>query len=157
MGELARCLNDRQRIGANLSVVTMSGWSRHMLWPDTRRTWVLTSPNLPRWEGCLVYPGQVLLEGTNISEGRGTTTPFEVCGAPYVNPAKLLAELEPFKLEGLRLRPVRFVPTFHKWRDKSCGGIYLHVTDPRAFEPRPHHCRAHHDDPPTVAERLCLA
>ena len=98
-----------------------------MLWPETGRKWVLTSPNLPRWEGCLVYPGQVLLEGTNVSEGRGTTTPFEVLGAPFVSPMKLLAGLEPFKLTGLHLRPVRFLPTFHKWRDKSCGGLYLHV------------------------------
>ena len=135
MGELAQWLNAEHKIGADLHVVKMSGWSRRMLWPETGRTWVLTSPNLPRWEGCLVYPGQVLLEGTNVSEGRGTTTPFEVLGAPFVSPMKLLAGLEPFKLTGLRLRPVRFLPTFHKWRDKSCGGLYLHVTDPATFQP----------------------
>jgi uncharacterized protein YbbC (DUF1343 family) len=135
MGELASWLNARHQIGAALTVVKMSGWSRHMLWPDTGRTWVSTSPNVPRFEGCLVYPGQVLLEGTNISEGRGTTTPFEVLGAPFIDPTKLLAELEPFKLAGLRLRPIRFLPTFHKWRGQSCGGFCLHVTDPRTFQP----------------------
>jgi uncharacterized protein YbbC (DUF1343 family) len=135
MGELARWLNARHRIGAELHVVTMTGWARRLLWPQTGRTWVLTSPNLPRCEGCLVYPGQVLLEGTNLSEGRGTTTPFEVCGAPFVNPTKLLAALEPFKLAGVRLRPIRFEPTFHKWRGKSCGGLYLHVTDAQSFRP----------------------
>jgi uncharacterized protein YbbC (DUF1343 family) len=135
MGELARWLNARHRIGADLHVVKLAGWSRRMLWPETGRTWVLTSPNLPRWEGCLVYPGQVLLEGTNLSEGRGTTTPFEACGAPFVAAAKLLAELRPFELAGLRLRPIRFEPTFHKWSGKSCGGLYLHVTDPPAFRP----------------------
>jgi uncharacterized protein YbbC (DUF1343 family) len=135
MGELARWLNARHRIGTDLHVVRMTGWARRMLWPETGRTWVPTSPNLPRWEGCLVYPGQVLLEGTNLSEGRGTTTPFEVCGAPFVSPPKLLAALEPFKLGGLRLRPIRFEPTFHKWTGKSCGGLYLHVTDPQAFRP----------------------
>jgi uncharacterized protein YbbC (DUF1343 family) len=135
MGELARWLNARHKIGADLHVVKMTGWARRMLWPETGRTWVLTSPNLPRWEGCLVYPGQVLLEGTNLSEGRGTTTPFEVFGAPFINPAKLLAELAPFQLTGLRLRPTRFEPTFHKWQGKSCGGLYLHVTDPQAFRP----------------------
>jgi uncharacterized protein YbbC (DUF1343 family) len=135
MGELAQWLNARHEIRADLSVVKMRGWSRRMLWPDTERTWVLTSPNLPRWEGCLVYPGEVLLEGTNLSEGRGTTTPFEVMGAPFVDPAKLLAELEPFKLTGLRLRPIRFLPTSQKWRDKSCGGLYVHVTEPRTFQP----------------------
>jgi uncharacterized protein YbbC (DUF1343 family) len=77
----------------------------------------------------------VLLEGTNLSEGRGTTTPFEALGAPSVIPMKLLAGLEPYKLTGLRLRPVRFLPTFHKWRDKSCGGLYAHVTDPPSFQP----------------------
>jgi uncharacterized protein YbbC (DUF1343 family) len=135
MGELARWLNARHKIGADLHVVKMTGWARRTLWPKTGRTWVLTSPNLPRWEGCLVYPGQVLLEGTNLSEGRGTTTPFEVFGAPFVSPAKLLAELAPFQLTGLRLRPIRFEPTFHKWQGKSCGGLYLHVTDPQAFRP----------------------
>jgi uncharacterized protein YbbC (DUF1343 family) len=135
MGEMARWLNARHEIRANLTVVTMDGWSRHMLWPDVGRTWVPTSPNLPRWEGCAVYPGQVLLEGTNISEGRGTTTPFEVCGAPFVSPTKLLAELGPFKLAGVHLRPIRFLPTFHKWRGQSCGGLYLHVTNPRTFQP----------------------
>ena len=103
MGELARWLNARHKIGADLLVVPMKGWSRRMFWPETGRVWVPTSPNLPRFEGCAVYPGQVLLEGTNLSEGRGTTTPFEVCGAPFVVPAKLLAALEPFKLAGLRL------------------------------------------------------
>jgi uncharacterized protein YbbC (DUF1343 family) len=135
MGELARWLNARHKIGADLRIVKMAGWSRRMLWLQTGRTWVLTSPNLPRWEGCLVYPGQVLLEGTNLSEGRGTTTPFEVFGAPFIDPMKLLAELKPFQMAGLRLRPIRFLPTFDKWQGKSCGGLYLHVTDPQAFRP----------------------
>jgi uncharacterized protein YbbC (DUF1343 family) len=135
MGELAGWLNAEHRIGAELSVVKLSGWSRRMLWPETGLVWVPTSPNLPRWEGCLVYPGQVLLEGTNVSEGRGTTTPFEVIGAPFISPHKLLSALEPFKLKGVHLRPVRFLPTFHKWTRESCGGLCLHVTDPAAFQP----------------------
>jgi uncharacterized protein YbbC (DUF1343 family) len=135
MGELARFLNDKHKIGADLHVVKMTGWERRMLWPQTGRTWVLPSPNLPRWEGCLVYPGQVLLEGTNLSEGRGTTTPFEGFGAPFITPRKLLGTLKPFNLAGLRLRPIRFTPTFDKWQGKSCGGLYLHVTDSKAFRP----------------------
>jgi uncharacterized protein YbbC (DUF1343 family) len=135
IGELARWLNVEHKIGADLHVVKMIGWSRRMLWPEAGRSWVLTSPNLPRWEGCLVYPGQVLLEATNVSEGRGTTTPFEVLGAPFVGPVKLQAGLEPFKLKGLRLRPIRFLPTFHKWRDKSCAGLNLHVIDASTFQP----------------------
>jgi uncharacterized protein YbbC (DUF1343 family) len=135
IGELARRLNAKHQIRADLHVVPMTGWERRMLWPQTGRTWVLTSPNLPRWEGCLVYPGQVLLEGTNLSEGRGTTTPFEAFGAPFVSPLKLLEALKPFQLAGLHLRPIRFTPTFDKWQGKSCGGLYLHVTDPQAFRP----------------------
>jgi uncharacterized protein YbbC (DUF1343 family) len=135
MAELAGWLNARHKIGARLHVVMMTGWSRRMLLPDTGRAWVSTSPNLPRWEGCLVYPGQVLLEGTNLSEGRGTTTPFEVFGAPFINPLMLLAELARYQLTGLKLRPIRFEPTFHKWHGKSCGGLCLHVTDPQVFRP----------------------
>ena len=135
MGELARWLNVREKIGATVEVVKMTGWKRRMTWPETGRTWVPTSPNLPRYEGCTVYPGQVLLEGTKLSEGRGTTTPFEVFGAPFLRPAKLLEELTPFKLTGVKLRPIRFEPTFHKWRGKSCGGLYLHVTDETTFRP----------------------
>jgi uncharacterized protein YbbC (DUF1343 family) len=135
MGELARWLNATHKIGAVLEVVKMSGWKRSLLWPETGRTWVPTSPNLPHYEGCLVYPGQVLLEGTNLSEGRGTTTPFEVFGAPFINATALLEGLGPFKLAGVRLRPIRFAPTFHKWQGKSCGGLYLHVTDRQAFRP----------------------
>jgi uncharacterized protein YbbC (DUF1343 family) len=135
MGEMARWLNARHKINADLHVVKMTGWKRQMLWPQTGRTWVLPSPNLPRWEGCLVYPGQVLLEGTNLSEGRGTTTPFEVFGAPFIDPPKLLAELKPFQLAGMRLRPIRFLPTFDKWQGMSCGGSYLHITDAQKFRP----------------------
>src|SRR5262245_59525108 len=90
---------------------------------------------MPRYEGAQVYPGQVLLEGTNLSEGRGTTTPFEVFGAPFIRPSRLLDALEPFGLAGVRLRPIRFEPTFHKWKGKSCGGLYLHVTDMASFRP----------------------
>jgi uncharacterized protein YbbC (DUF1343 family) len=135
MGELARWLSARHKLNADLHVVKMTGWKRHMLWPQTGRTWVLPSPNLPRWESCLVYPGQVLLEGTNLSEGRGTTTPFEVFGAPFIDPLKLLDILKRFQLAGLRLRPIRFLPTFDKWQGKSCGGLFLHVTDVQKFRP----------------------
>jgi uncharacterized protein YbbC (DUF1343 family) len=77
----------------------------------------------------------VLLEGTNLSEGRGTTTPFEICGAPYVDPYQLRDALAPFELPGVAFRPIRFEPTFHKWKGQSCGGLFLHVTDSEAFRP----------------------
>jgi uncharacterized protein YbbC (DUF1343 family) len=135
LGELARWCNDSMAIGADVHVVAMHGWHRGMLWPATGRAWVPPSPNLPRHEGALVYPGQVLLEGTNLSEGRGTTTPFEQCGAPFVDPWQLLALLAARPLPGVALRPVRFEPTFQKWHGQACGGLFLHVTDAAAFRP----------------------
>lgn len=132
LGELAWLLNHEQQIGAELHTVRMDGWRRDMLFADTGRTWVAPSPNMPRVETTLVYPGQVLLEGTNLSEGRGTTLPFEVVGAPFLDPHRLMRELSDFELPGLQLRPIRFVPTFDKWCGQSCGGVALHITDARA-------------------------
>ena len=106
-----------------------------MTWRDTARAWIPPSPNLPRIEGVDVYCGQVLLEGTNLSEGRGTTTPFEVCGAPFVDPHRLCDALAEQALPGVVFRPVRFEPTFQKWHGQSCGGVFLHVTDRAAFRP----------------------
>jgi uncharacterized protein YbbC (DUF1343 family) len=106
-----------------------------MTWADTERTWIAPSPNLARLEAVLLYPGQVLLEGTNLSEGRGTTTPFEVVGAPFIDPDGLSQALLDWHLPGVSFRPVRFRPTFDKWTGESCGGVYLHVIDPLAFQP----------------------
>jgi len=133
LGELARLMN--RDVRADLTVVAMQGYRRDMTWADTGRTWVPTSPNLPRLEGAIVYPGQVLLEGTNLSEGRGTTTPFELCGAPFIDPERLGGALEDLDLPGVVCRPYRFEPTFHKFAGKSCGGVFLHVTDVRRFRP----------------------
>jgi uncharacterized protein YbbC (DUF1343 family) len=135
LGELARVLDDLMGIGADVHVVTMQGWRRAMLWPDTGRAWLPPSPNLPRWESSLVYPGQVLLEGTNLSEGRGTTTPFEQFGAPWLDPWQLMPFLVPRHLAGCALRPVTFEPTFQKWQGQTCHGLFVHVTDPAAFRP----------------------
>jgi uncharacterized protein YbbC (DUF1343 family) len=135
MGEMTLCLNELMGIGAEVEVVRMNGWQRSMLWPETRRAWVPPSPNLPRIEAALVYPGQVLLEGTNLSEGRGTTTPFELFGAPWLDPHRLLAALDPIDMPGVTLRPLRFCPGFHKFQGQSCGGLFLHVTDPGNYRP----------------------
>ena len=132
LGELARLLNHEQQIGAELHVVPMSGWRREMLFSETGRSWVAPSPNMPRVETTWLYPGQVLLEGTNLSEGRGTTLPFEMIGAPFIEPHRLARELAEFELPGLIARPIRFTPTFDKWRGESCGGVALHVADARA-------------------------
>jgi uncharacterized protein YbbC (DUF1343 family) len=132
LGELALLVNAEQKIGATLHVMTMQAWRREMLFDQTGLPGVWPSPNMPRVSTALVYPGQVLLEGTNLSEGRGTTLPFEIVGAPFVDPQRLFNELEPLALPGLRLRPVRFVPTFDKWQGESCGGVAIHITDPTA-------------------------
>ena len=135
LGELARLIDHERAIGADLRVVAMPGYSRSMLWSDLGLAWVPTSPNMPRFETAQVYPGQVLLEGTNLSEGRGTTTPFEIFGAPWLDPQSLLRTLERFELEGCQLRPIRFEPTFHKFAKAGCGGLFVHVTDARRFRP----------------------
>jgi uncharacterized protein YbbC (DUF1343 family) len=135
LGELLRLINTEHGIGTDLHVMPMAGWTRPLLWPDLGRPWVLPSPNVPRIEGVQTYPGQVLLEGTNLSEGRGTTTPFEWFGAPYIEPERLRDELERQNLPGVRFRPVRFIPTFDKWKGQSCGGLALHIADAVAFRP----------------------
>ncbi len=133
LGELAHLLNAERGIGAELHVVPCSGLDRHTTWRETGRAWIPPSPNLPRIEGVDVYCGQVLLEGTNLSEGRGTTTPFELCGAPFIEPYRLRDALVERQLQGVAFRPVRFEPTFQKWQGQSCGGLFLHVTDRATF------------------------
>jgi uncharacterized protein YbbC (DUF1343 family) len=132
LGELARLLNTEQQIGANLEVVPLAGWQREMLFDQTGLPWVMPSPNMPRVTTALLYPGQVLLEGTNLSEGRGTTVPFEVVGAPFIDPYRLLDKLHNVELPGLALRPIRFVPTFDKFQGQRCGGVAIHITEPAA-------------------------
>lgn len=132
IGELALFFND-QGIGADLTVVPMSGWKRSMLFKDTGLPWVYPSPNMPSADTALVYPGQVIWEGTNISEGRGTTLPFELFGAPFVEPDKVAAELVDTPLPGCFLRSLAFEPTANKWAGLCCRGFQLHVTDPLTF------------------------
>lgn len=132
IGEMALLTNDLLGIGADVQVVPMQGWRRGMLWWETGCPWVMPSPNMPRVETAVVYPGQVLIEGTTLSEGRGTTAPFEVVGAPYIEPERLAAALADYDTPGLTIRPVRFRPTFNKWAEQSCGGVALHVTDATA-------------------------
>lgn len=134
-GELSRFMNREYRIGADLEVISMAGWKRHMLFRDTGLPFVFPSPNMPAPETALVYPGQVLWEGTNISEGRGTALPFELCGAPFWKHERMLAAVGSIPLPGCILRPVVFEPTSNKWAGIPCQGFQIHVTDPRAFLP----------------------
>ncbi|MFV2066631.1 MAG: exo-beta-N-acetylmuramidase NamZ domain-containing protein [Pirellulales bacterium] len=135
MAEMARYLNRAMGIDAEIDTVPMQGWHRGLHFTETGRTWLPASPNLPRIEGVDLYPGQVLVEGTNLSEGRGTTTPFEVIGAPFIDPPRLIEAIGAYDLPGVVFRPIRFEPTFHKWCGTSCGGLHLHVVDRRAMRP----------------------
>ena len=135
MGELALFCNQEMAIGADLEVVPVQGWRRQMLAPATGLPWVFPSPNMPAFATALVYPGQVLWEGTNISEGRGTTLPFELFGAPFVDHRAVQGALRPADLAGCCLRPLCFEPTSGKWAGQACGGFQIHVTDPDVFRP----------------------
>jgi uncharacterized protein YbbC (DUF1343 family) len=135
IGELASYLNEQHALGCRLTVVPMRGWRRAMSWDDTGLPWVAPSPNMPTTDTACVYPGGCLLEGTNLSEGRGTTRPFEWFGAPYLDAGRYAAALERERLPGVRFRPARFLPTFHKWAGRLCEGVQVHVTDEATFKP----------------------
>ncbi|MEJ2031640.1 MAG: DUF1343 domain-containing protein [Deltaproteobacteria bacterium] len=134
-GELALLMNSEFGIGAELEVIAMAGWQRRMLFRDTGLPFVFPSPNMPTPEAALVYPGQVIWEGTNISEGRGTALPFELCGAPFWDHREILAALGKTPLPGCILRPVVFEPTSNKWQEEPCVGFHFHVTEAERFLP----------------------
>jgi Uncharacterized protein conserved in bacteria len=138
-GELARYFNKTFALNCDLScdliVVPMRGWQRSMWFDETGLPWVLPSPNMPTVQTATVYPGMCLVEGTNLSEGRGTTHPFEIFGAPWLDPFKLAETLNGRGLPGVRFRPHYFLPTFQKHAGKVCGGVELHVTNRAEFEP----------------------
>jgi uncharacterized protein YbbC (DUF1343 family) len=135
IGELARFFNEACGIGADLTVIPMEHWNRSMHFDETGLPWVMPSPNMPTLDTAVVYPGTVLFEGTNVSEGRGTTRPFELIGAPWVNAEALAGTLAAYDLPGVHFRPVYFEPTFQKHAKNSCGGCQIHVLDRRAFLP----------------------
>lgn len=134
VGELAGLFNDHFGIGCDLEVVPMEGWRRSMWFDETGQPWILPSPNMPTLESATVFPGMVHVEGTMISEGRGTTRPFELIGAPHVIPWALVESLEGEELPGCRFRPCSFQPTFQKHAGVLCGGLQVHVTDREAFK-----------------------
>jgi uncharacterized protein YbbC (DUF1343 family) len=124
-----------REIGVALHVIPCEGWRREQYFDETLLPWVMPSPNMPTPDTALVYPGQCLIEGTNLSEGRGTTRPFELCGAPWADGYRVAARLDALSLPGVLFRPVTFRPTFHKFAGQVCGGIQLHVVDRDAFRP----------------------
>ena len=135
IGEIGTLFNDYFEIGCNLEVVPMREWKRNMLFGDTGLPWVAPSPNLPTPVSTLAYPGQVLWEGTNMSEGRGTTQPFELVGAPFMEVQKILPALKKAKLPGVVFRPAVFEPTSNKWQQTACYGFQIHITDPQQYRP----------------------
>jgi uncharacterized protein YbbC (DUF1343 family) len=135
IGELARLFNEHFGIGADLEVVTMEGWRRDMYFDVTGLTWIMSSPNIPTFETTLVYPGTVLFEGTNVSEGRGTTRPFELVGAPWVVAERFAEAMNARRLNGVYFRPILFEPTFQKHARVGCAGCQIHVLDRSTFKP----------------------
>jgi uncharacterized protein YbbC (DUF1343 family) len=135
VGELALLFREERRLDVDLDVVPCRGWTRELLHRETGLPWVLPSPNMPTPETALVYPGICLLEGTNLSEGRGTTRPFELLGAPWLDAQRLAADLAAERLPGVAFRPASFVPTWDKHAGVRCHGVDLVVTDPARFRP----------------------
>ena len=133
LGELALMFRDERALGVDLQVVAMKGWRRGMAYEDTGLPWVLPSPNMPTVDTAFVYPGGCLVEGTNLSEGRGTTRPFELVGAPWLEGAALARDLDRERIPGVGFRATAFTPTFHKHAGVLCHGVQLHVSDRRRF------------------------
>ena len=136
IGELAMFYQRELNLDSGeLRVIACEGWSRIQYFEDTGLTWVMPSPNMPTVDTAAVYPGQCLLEGTNLSEGRGTTRPFEICGAPWLDATRFAQRMNDEKLPGVKFRAVWFRPTFQKFAGQDCGGVQLHVVDRSAFQP----------------------
>lgn len=135
IGEFAGYINDKESINCRLTVLPLEGWHRRMLFAETGLPFVSPSPNIPTPDTCLCYIGTCLAEGTNLSEGRGTTHPFEMIGAPYLDGRYVADAMNEMKLPGVTFRPCFFTPTFSKHKDELCSGVQLHITDRYAFRP----------------------
>src|SRR5262245_43013046 len=133
VGELALLFREERELKAEIEIVPLRGWRRAMTFADTGLPWIMPSPNMPTVDTAWVYPGGCLVDGTNLSEGRGTTRPFELVGAPWLDPWRLAADLEKERVPGVRARPVFFTPTFQKHAGEPCGGVQVHVTDRERF------------------------
>ena len=134
MGELAKLFNEEYGIGCKLTVIPMQNYERWMDFEDTKLPWVIPTPNLPTVATAYAYNATCIFEGTNVAEGRGTTTPFELIGAPWLKAERLAEELNSYGLKGVYFRPQWFTPTFSKYAGTLCGGVYVHITDRKEFE-----------------------
>jgi len=135
LGELAKLFNEHFGLAADLDIIKMDGWERHRWHDQTDAPWVMPSPNIPTLDSATVFPGTVHFEGTQLSEGRGTTRPFELVGAPYIDPEEYARRLNERELAGVYFRSCIFRPTFQKHAGISCGGVQIHVLDREKFEP----------------------
>ncbi len=135
LGELSYYFRDTSATQVNLRVLPMKGWNRRRYFDELDLPWVMPSPNMPTVDTAVVYPGMCLLEGTELSEGRGTTRPFEIFGAPFIDPEKLQKRLKDFRLPGVKFRPLYFKPQFQKHAGKNCGGLQMHITRRKVFKP----------------------
>ena len=133
-GELAYMVNEEERIGCNLEVIPCSGWKRSEMFHQTGQIWVMPSLGIPRFDTALLYSGTCLVEGTNLSEGRGTSCPFEILGAPFIKAQELVDKLKDKKLVGVDFTPAYFKPTSSKFQGVFCNGVHLHITDYDTFE-----------------------
>ena len=133
IGEIAKLFNEEYGIGCDLKLALMEGYTRDMYFEDTNLLWVMPSPNFPKADTAIVYNATCIFEGTNISEGRGTTIPFEVVGAPFINPNLYAEKLNELNLGGVYFRPLYFTPTFSKHEKQMCGGVQVHVLDRDKF------------------------
>jgi uncharacterized protein YbbC (DUF1343 family) len=135
IGEIGNYLRNEFYSSLDFHVIPMQGWKRKIWFNDTGLPWVMPSPNMPTLDTAAVYPGTCLLEGTNLSEGRGTTRPFEIFGAPFIDPEILVSHLNQFRLHGVVFRPMYFQPTFQKHAGKLCRGAQIHIVNREKFKP----------------------
>lgn len=135
IGEMARIFNHLFELDCDLEIIPMQGWQRNMLWDQTGLRWTMPSPNMPLPQTAQVYPGQVIWEGTNLSEGRGTCRPFEIFGAPFLDTKAIKKMLDTGAGTGCYLQEYQFRPTFHKWAGELCHGFMIHILDPHAYQP----------------------
>jgi uncharacterized protein YbbC (DUF1343 family) len=135
LAEMCIMLNHLYELQADIRTITMRGWKRNAYGDEQNIPWTTPSPNMPSLAAALVYPGMCLLEGTNVSEGRGTTKPFEVLGAPWIDPEELSISLTKRKIPEVTFRPTYFKPTFHKFHNQLCGGVQMYVGNRKRFDP----------------------
>jgi uncharacterized protein YbbC (DUF1343 family) len=135
IGELAKLFNKEFNINCELEIITMNNWERKDFYDETDAPWVMPSPNIPTVDTTVVFPSTVYFEGTQVSEGRGTTRPFEIVGAPYIDSKEYADALSLLELPGVIFRPINFLPTFQKYSNQSCGGAFLHIIERDWFEP----------------------